>query len=152
MPKRDDGIRRQYAETHTGCEVCDIPWWKVTQNDMWAQYGLQCHDETQGHILSGIVVHHTVGGHSRYDAAPNLIAVCGFYHAWMHDADPIAGRIVAWYAKHMASEFDADAISVIWGKRVAGWLEWDDVLARCRRSELLDEWRKTLLEASCRRT
>jgi hypothetical protein len=76
----------------------------------------------------------------------NLITICGYAHSWIHEADPIAGKIVCWRAKLSIGEFDPPAIRELWQRDVAGWLEMDVVTLRCATSERLEQWRKELIE------
>jgi hypothetical protein len=148
MSKRDLNAIATYRETHPCCAVAG--WWQqVIQRWAASEYLAKCNenrDRVSGGWLECPETHHIIGGGFRYDVPCNLITICGYAHAWIHEADPIAGKIVCWRVKLSLGEFDPEAIHDLWNRNVAGWLEFDDVVKRCKASERLDQWRRELIE------
>jgi hypothetical protein len=148
MSKRDSNAIATYRESHPCCELAG--WWhQVAERWTSPEYLHNCdrfRDATSGGWLECPQTHHIIGGPFRYDVPCNLITICGYSHSWIHEADPIAGKIVCWRAKLSRGEFDPDAIAELWGRMVSGWLEMDLVTTRCMTSPRLDQWRRELIE------
>ena len=148
MQKRDRDAIAEYRESHPCCQVAG--WWhQVCGPSIPAEYKTNCdryREATYGGWLECPQVHHIVGGQFKYDLPCNLLTICGFSHGWIHDTDPIAGKIVSWRVKLSIGEFDPVMIREFWQRDVAGWLEKDSVLLRCELSERLEQWRRELVE------
>jgi len=99
------GVRRQYRDANPRCELTSL----FKKYD-WVR------------VVSGVELHHIVGGAGRIDVASNLITLSPVLHRWV-EANVVEGRLWCIYAKSLKNEINADEFHQCSGQRLAGWLD-----------------------------
>ena len=125
MPVRDKLLRERYRDSVNGC----------------------CELDRLRYCCGGRVgeVHHILAGPHRHDVWSNLLCVCRDSHNWIHDVNPVEGRMCCWYAKFLKGEFDVAEIQRVWGQSPIAWLE----RKLCEVQDMdVDRWARELI-AEC---